>query len=106
MPDHAVLTHATKGGSLSSEPGSTRYLKFPEKRTPDRSHDINRTAFIADLVGTPKSQKCEDVVVHSSNVTHADLIKRHRRIYNNLAKADYKGNFPSFDDCIKPSPHW
>lgn len=63
MPDYIVCTRAIKGGSFSSEPGPTRFLKVPDKRTPDPSHEINRTSFITDLVGTPKAQKCEDLVV-------------------------------------------
>ena len=46
MPDYIVCTRAIKGGSFSSEPGPTRYLKIPDKRNPDPFHEINRTAFI------------------------------------------------------------
>ena len=88
MPDYVVCTRGIKGGSFSSEPGPTRFLKIPDKRNPDPSHEINRTAFIKDVVGTPQAQKCEDLVVfvHGYNVTQADLIKRHRSIRTGLAK--------------------
>jgi hypothetical protein len=41
MPDYVVCTRAIKGGSFSSEPGPTRFLKVPDKRNPDPSHEIN-----------------------------------------------------------------
>lgn len=99
MPDFIICTRAIKGGSFSSEPGPTRFLKVPDKRNPDPSHEFNRTTFIAEVVGTPQVQKCEDLVVfvHGYNVTQADLIKRHRSIRAGLAKAGYNGEFISFD---------
>ncbi len=99
MPDYVVCTRAIKGGSLSSETGPTRFLKVPDDRNPDHSHEINRTTFISDVVGTPQAQKCEGIVVfgHGYNVTQADLIQRHRSIRTGLAKAGYKGEFISFD---------
>jgi Alpha/beta hydrolase of unknown function (DUF900) len=99
MPDYIVCTRTIKGDSFSNEPGPTRFLKIPDKRNPGPSHGINRTAFIADVVGTPQAQKCADMVVfvHGYNVTQSDLIKRHRSIRTGLAKAGYKGEFLSFD---------
>ena len=99
MPDYIVCTRAIKGGSFSSEPGPTRFLRVQDQRPPDPSHEISRTTFIAEVVGTPKAQKCEDIVVfvHGYNVTQADLIARHRTIRAGLAKAGYKGEFLSFD---------
>lgn len=99
MPDYIVCTRAIEGGSFSSEPGPTRFLRVPEKKNPSPSHQINRTTFIEEVVGTPSAQKCEDIVVfiHGYNVTQSDLIKRHRSIRSGLAKAGYKGEFLSFD---------
>jgi hypothetical protein len=99
MPDYVVCTRAKKSASFSSEPGPTRFLKIPDNQNPDPSHEINRTTFLTELVGTPQSPKCEDLVVfiHGYNVTQADLIKRHRSIRSGLAMAGYKGEFISFD---------
>jgi len=82
MPDYIVCTRARKGGSFSSEPGSTRYLRVPDKKNPDPTHEITRTSFITEVAGTPKAPKCQDLVVfvHGYNVTQTDLIKRHRGI--------------------------
>ncbi len=99
MPDYIVCTRAIEGGSFSSEPGPTRFLKVPDKKNPAPSHQINRTTFIEEVVGTPTAQKCEDIVVfvHGYNVTQDDLIKRHRSIRTGLQKAGYKGEVLSFD---------
>ncbi len=86
-------------GSFSGEPGPTRLLKVPDKRNPGPSQEINRTSFIADVVGTPQAQKCDNLVVfvHGNNVTQADPIKRHRTIRAGLAKAGYRADFLSSD---------
>jgi hypothetical protein len=99
MPDYIISTRAIRSGSFSSEPGPTRYLKVPDKKNPDPSHEINRTTFITDVVGTPTAQKCEDILVfvHGYNVKQDDLIKRHRGIRAGLSKAGYKGEVLSFD---------
>lgn len=99
MSDYIITTRGIRGGSFSSEPGPTRFLKVPERKNPEPSHEINRTVFITDVLGTPAAQKCEDIVVfvHGYNVIQGDLIKRHRIIRAGLAKAGYKGEFLSFD---------
>jgi hypothetical protein len=99
MSDYLITTRAIRGGSFSSEPGPTRFLKVPNKKNLDPSHEINRTNFITDVVGTPAAQKFEDIVVfvHGYNVTQSDLIKRHRSIRAGLVKAGYKGQVLSFD---------
>jgi len=105
MPDYIISTRAIRNGSFSSEAGPTRFLKVLDKKNPDPSHEINRTAFVEEVVGTPTAQKCEDIVVfvHGYNVTQTDLIKRHRTIRTGLAKAGYKGEFLSFDWPAKGS---
>lgn len=99
MSDYIITTRGIRGGSFSSEPGPTRFIKVPERKNPDPSHQINRIVFIADVVGTPAAQKCEDIVVlvHGYNFTKSDLIQRHRKIRSGLAKAGYKGEVLSFD---------
>jgi esterase/lipase superfamily enzyme len=99
MPDYIICTRAIEGGSFSSEPGSTRFLKVPDNTNPAPPHQINKSAFINDVVGKPNAQKCEDIVVfvHGYNVTQSDLIQSHRKIRNGLAKAGYQGEFLSFD---------
>lgn len=106
MSDYIITTRSVikpKGAKakfgFSSEPGPTRFLKVPDKRNPVPSHEINRTTFFGEVVGTPAAPKCEDIVVfvHGYNVTQTDLIKRHRSIRAGLAKAGYKGEVLSFD---------
>ncbi len=58
MPDYIVCTRAIKGGSFSSEPGPTRFLKVPDKKNAAPSHEINRSTFIEEIVGTPTARKC------------------------------------------------
>lgn len=99
MPDYHVCTRAIEGGSFSSEPGPTRFLKVPDKTNSVHSHEINRTTFIEEVVGKPSAKKCQDIVVfvHGYNATKADLIQRHRSIRTDLAKTDYKVEVLSFD---------
>lgn len=99
MSHYLISTRSILNGTFSSEPGPTRFLKVPDSKSPDPSHEISRSAFIEEVVGTPAAQKCEDIVVfvHGYNVTQAELISRHRSIRSGLVKAGYNGEFLSFD---------
>jgi hypothetical protein len=104
MADYLITTRGIRNGGFSMEPGPTRYLKVPSG-LPKPSHEITRTTFLADVVGTPQAPKCDDLLVfiHGYNVKQQDLIARHRKIRASLEKAGYGGGFISFDWPAKGS---
>ena len=67
MPDYVACTRAIKGGSFSSEPGSTRFLKVPDKRNPDPSHEINRSTFIEAQKTNSPSSSSKDRWIHRNH---------------------------------------
>lgn len=99
MADYLISTRNIRKNGFTDEPGSTRYLKVPGSANPNPAHEVTRTAFLDEVVGTPDAPNCEDVLVfvHGYNVTQADLIKRHRRIRSGLTNAGYRGALISFD---------
>ena len=105
MNNFIITTRGIRNGSFSSEPGPTRFLKIPTESDPNPSHEINRSAFIEEVVGTPAAQKCDDIVffIHGYNVTQQDLMKRHRSIRAGLSKAGFIGAILSFDWPAKGS---
>ncbi|MBK1882355.1 alpha/beta hydrolase [Luteolibacter pohnpeiensis] len=99
MDSYIISTRGIRNGLFSIEPGPTRFLKVPANKNPSLLHQITRTQFIEEVIGKPKAQKCDDVVVfiHGYNVKQSELIARHRTIRTNLGNAGYSGAVLSFD---------
>lgn len=99
MNDYIITTRCIEKGIFGDEPGSTRFLKIPHTQIPNPTHEITRSVFFYELVGTPKAPLCDDllVFVHGYNVKQTELISRHHSIRAGLTKAGYKGALLSFD---------
>lgn len=98
MPDYLICTRSLKNGQFSTEAGPTRYLVVPSG-LPKPEHQVPRTAFLAEVAGTPAAPRVQDLLffIHGYNVTQQDLMVRHRKIKSALAKAGYRGDLISFD---------
>jgi hypothetical protein len=98
MPDYIVCTRAIKGGSFSSEPGPTRFLKVPDKWNPDPSHEISSPAPY-------------DSVLKLSNVKRVEVAPRAGRVglpHDALAKAvsvDCGARFLKTNPVVDPISH-
>lgn len=110
MPDYVISVRNLKKGApggLGNEPGPTRFLAVPDGANPDRSHEIPRKAWVADVVAQAASGQKDPVTghdlgdilvfVHGYNNDPPVVIQRHRLLKQMLGNAGYTGTVVSFD---------
>lgn len=87
----------SSSGTFTDNPGVTRYLKLPSKKSGAKKGQIvQKEKWIKAVLATAKS---DDIViyVHGFNTTHNDMLRRHRKIRKGLSKKGYRGAVISFD---------
>lgn len=87
----------SRAGTFTDNPGVTRYLKLPSKKSGAKKGQIvQKDAWVREVLALAKS---DDILiyVHGFNTTHNDMLRRHRKIRIGLAKKGYRGAVVSFD---------
>lgn len=110
--DFVMCARAVKGGEFISEPGRSVYLQVPNTSdAPLPEHKINPGEWVKKLRESAVWRFPEDdpdpnrakergdilVFVHGYNSDQKIVMKRHRRLKNDLAVLGYKGAVMSFD---------
>jgi esterase/lipase superfamily enzyme len=106
MPsDFVMCARKVKNKQFISEPGESKYLLVPEAGLPSPSQAQTDKVWAKEVVAQASTGKNErggrtgDLLffVHGFNTNQEVVMRRHRKIKDNLAELGYKGAVVSFD---------
>jgi pimeloyl-ACP methyl ester carboxylesterase len=107
MTDYVISVRNIRRGVFGSEPGTTRFLEIPaDTEAPHPDHGIGRTHWVERVMDLARTgpdpatgRDCGDilVLVHGYNNELPVVMKRHRRLKENLSAAGFGGAVVSFD---------
>lgn len=105
MSDYVICARNIKGGRFGSEPAPSTYLAIdgdadprPVKEQVDSSAAWAKKVIAAARVGVPKSQQGNILFfVHGFNNDQAVIMRRHRRLRDDLQAQQFRGVVVSYD---------
>ncbi|MFN0124673.1 MAG: alpha/beta hydrolase [Blastocatellia bacterium] len=95
------LTHGRT--RFGSEPGETKYLEIPENELPSPSQSIKASVWATQVMAEARAMCADDefghllVFIHGYNNDQPTVMKRHRRLKQDLAARNFRGTVVSFD---------
>lgn len=104
MNDYLLCVRAACDNQFTLEVGPTQFLTVPPDQTPSPSHAIDssiwyqavlKNAAWTNETGEPRGDIL--FIVHGYNMSPEEVIRRHRRIKEDLADLGFKGVIVSFD---------